>query len=51
MSSEFSDLSEFDSETLIISANEAKTSASFTGRARLKAGYINSSDPDPDWSI
>lgn len=54
MSSDFSDLSEFDSETLILSSTEAKTSASFTGRARLKAGYINqsnlsnSSDHAPD---
>lgn len=46
MNSEFSDLSELEAETLIISANETRTSASFTGRARLQAGYINSSDPD-----
>ena len=46
MRSEYSDLSELDAETLIISANETRTSARFTGRARFQSGYINSSDPE-----
>jgi len=46
MRSEYSDLRELDAETLIISANETRTSARFTGRARFQSGYINSSDPE-----
>jgi len=46
MRSEYSDLSELEAETLIISSNETRTSARFTGRARLQSGYIDSSDPE-----
>jgi uncharacterized repeat protein (TIGR01451 family) len=45
MSSEFSDIRSLDAETAIISSGDMRTSASFTGRARLQAGYRNSSDP------
>jgi hypothetical protein len=45
MNSEFSDLKELEAETLVKSANDTRTSAKFAGRARLQAGYINSSDP------
>lgn len=45
MTSNFSDITELESETAIISSEEIRESAKFSGRARLKTGYINSSDP------
>jgi len=46
MTSDFSDVNDLESETIIFSLEEMKTSAKFSGRARLKAGFVNSSDPD-----
>jgi uncharacterized repeat protein (TIGR01451 family) len=46
MTSNFSDINELESETAIISSGESRASAKFSGRARLKTGYINTSGPD-----
>lgn len=46
MTSNFSEINELESETAIISSGESRASAKFSGRARLKTGYINRSDPD-----
>lgn len=47
MTSDFSDINELESETAIISSGESRASAKFSGRARLKAGYINVSGLSP----
>jgi len=44
MSSDFSDISELEAETLLTSS-EMRTSAQFTGKARLKTGYRDLLDP------
>jgi len=44
MSSDFSDISELEAETLLTSS-EMRTSAQFVGRARLKTGYRDPLDP------
>ena len=46
MTSNFSDINELESETAIISSGESRASAKFSGRARLKSGYINTSGPE-----
>ena len=45
MSSQFSDISRLEAETAVISTGDVRTSASFTGRARLQAAYRDPLDP------
>jgi hypothetical protein len=45
ISSEFSDIRKLEEETTIVSSEDMRTSASFSGRARLQAGYREPSDP------